>query len=116
MIVDFRETIKALLDSLAQNNKDWDTRLVLADLYEEIGENVLAYGQRWQANKKRRPYYSISTNRWMWWSCNDEIPSSIPPELFPLLKRGKVLNVCLLKRVYTTVEEAERDLAEALQE
>lgn len=47
------------------NPADWDQRLVFSDWLAEQGENVLANGQRWQAQKRKYPcFYLRQSNYW----------------------------------------------------
>jgi hypothetical protein len=50
-----RAAMEAHLDECSE---DWDTRRVLADLLDELGEEALAAGQRWQAAQRKRPVLS----------------------------------------------------------
>lgn len=50
--------------SLDRDPNDWETRLVYADLLEELGEPVLANGQRWQVENRKRP--RPIRNHWFW--------------------------------------------------
>lgn len=68
-------TIDACYHKLLQNPDDWETRLVLADFYEELGEDKLAFGQRWQVKNKRFALnYSNPPNKdaeWQWYFWDD---------------------------------------------
>lgn len=42
----------ALVERIDQCPWDWEARIIYADLLEEAGETVLAWGQRWQAHNR----------------------------------------------------------------
>ena len=57
-------TRAALEAALDQSPADWDLRLVYADFLEDLGETVLARGQRWIAANETCPF-SRELVRWL---------------------------------------------------
>lgn len=115
MIADLRNSFKAIRNAVLDSPMDWDVRMILADLYEDIGMSVLAKGQRWQVGNKRRPYKS-DISAWVWWGDSGVCPSSIGEELFSLLEDGEFSGWDNCCRVYPSMESAELDLAQALKQ
>lgn len=80
---------KALNLHLNKFPDDWDARLVLSDMLEEVGELELARFQRVLVRYQKRPcppgdqgwkgsHPSLSKNDWSWWMAGDEdVPSVI---------------------------------------
>lgn len=62
--------LEALHLALDKQPADWDTRLVLADLYEETGQEDRAIFQRWLVKHKKRPWLAINwragVETWCW--------------------------------------------------
>src|SRR5437660_18129 len=48
-------TLETLYESLVQSQNDWQVRSVLADWFEEAGEQGAAACRRWVARNRRRP-------------------------------------------------------------
>lgn len=95
--------LKALHLALDKEPADWDTRLVLADLYEELGQEDRATFQRWLVTHEKRPC-TRSTNKLFSWE------SSTCPCLSGLSKLFKYLPVVL---AYSSVQHyVTRSLAE----
>ena len=80
-------TQEALLEAIIDNVKDWPRYHILADVYEERGEQSKADCLRWMADNHKRPmygarWYNISTVP----SSNSDPESDIPSELFDHLR------------------------------
>lgn len=106
------DTLNSLRDAVCSDLYDWETRLVLADLFEELGDSVSAQGQRWQATYQKRPL--VSFNELVWWSDNDRHASSIGPELRIFMNHPPdPYSSC--RHVYSAVKQAEDDLAQAVE-
>jgi hypothetical protein len=79
----------AMEDHLNECPEDWDTRWVLADLLDDLGEESLAVGQRWQAAERKRPM--PSDDEYGWFDAAEYPPggfdpeSDLPPPLFARL-------------------------------
>lgn len=57
--------VKNLYGALRAAEDDWALRLVLADALEEAGEEVRAFGQRWQAENTTRTSSYVDTWGWL---------------------------------------------------
>lgn len=97
------EALNARLDAEPQN---WGLRLVIADLHDDMGEPVLAAGQRWMAGHQKAPFKG-PTDHWGW------LTSRWRPYVgeIPILPRPISL---LVSAIYETRCEAEAALAQAL--
>lgn len=86
--------VAAFWRQLEQAPEDWDLRLVFSDLLEDLGLDVLAAGQRWQAANEKRPQ-PITKKYWCklsaWGSdLNDEsYMSDIPDALYAVVASGR---------------------------
>lgn len=58
------------IDGRYQANQDdpetWDLRLIMADLYEQRGDDQMALAIRWQVKRKKRPYLGGLDNLYCW--------------------------------------------------
>lgn len=122
MIANSLDIMKSLRLQLDKDPEDWDTRLVLADIYEEIGETVLSRGQRWQGLNRYAPVLSCTDGGWIWWKDATRCySSSLMDDLFSLLARGIFYGTGSDKVFrsagfwYISRQEAEYDLAQALE-
>ena len=79
------EDIKHLEAILEENSSDQDTRVILADLYESIGDPI-AETLRWMVDNSRRPCHALAKE--FTWSRVDErnFDSGLPSDVFELLK------------------------------
>src|SRR5512146_1083560 len=67
-----QETLDGLHLLLDEKPNDHDTRMVIADLYEEEGDIPRANAWRWLAERKRQPnLWDGSRETWDWWSNGD---------------------------------------------
>jgi hypothetical protein len=108
--------------ALAADPTDWGLRLLLADVLEELGEDVAAWGQRWQGRRRAGPMHampSIDGLTWTWWDeTGSEFASPrsrLPRPLFLLIGGSPTVRVGFLSwHAYPSREAAEADLARAL--
>jgi uncharacterized protein (TIGR02996 family) len=101
---------------LDEHPDDTQSRLILADLLEEQGQEESARCQRWLAQQGKWPDTDLAQFKltgWHWWSCPDYPQHNrdhavLPLELHPYMKgtRGEW--------IYPTRAEAETILAQAL--
>jgi len=117
---DRESALQRMLDADPSNA---DTRLVLADLLEEMGEVVRAEGQRYQATKKKRPFEPDKERdddpfNFFWYAdyygANTPIQdpeSDLPSEVFAAIKTDDDQKT---HKGFRTRQDAELALAEAL--
>ena len=74
------EGIDSLWEGIVKNPEDWDRYPILADAYEEMGDEQRAKGCRWCHKWKKRPY----TNRpesFQWYDIEEApVTDPIDPE------------------------------------
>jgi hypothetical protein len=115
-LLEYEQDVRKQIKEAPMN---WELRLILADILEERGEDVLARGQRWQSNHKKRPWsYQVDSYK-IWYNIdtvNKELDpnSDIPQKVFNKLTSTHVNNMNQYSSSYDTIEEAECDLANAL--
>ena len=107
--------IQAFYEHLLQNPEDWDTRNQLADYYEDQGELVIAFGQRWQIREKKRPARGSTRNNLYkdfgkWVLQHNTSIWVLPPVIFDSLK-GEREDSNTNEKSYDTFREAEVQLA-----
>jgi uncharacterized protein (TIGR02996 family) len=79
---------RSLLRLLTDAPDDWQTRLILADWYEEHGEDDKAHAQRWMVENQKHP--AGGAKNWTWF-CEGRVRSTdlpqtnIPEDIFDLL-------------------------------
>jgi len=112
--------LKLIHGHLDLNPDDWDTRLILADLHEELGDLPRATVQRWLVKHLRHPtrYRSNAPaywhdTRWDWWfefTFEDSwrSPGRLPLRIFDVIKMP---GSC----IYKTRQQAEDDLLRVLE-
>ncbi len=106
------EEIKLLLREIADHPEDWDRYLILADAFEETGDERRARGCRWAHTWKKRPY-TLGLNTKYYWYDSDEAAtdnlvdpeSDLPSDIFRELAGKEDLGVRKYKR-WATFQEA----------
>ncbi len=103
--------IKSLLEKLYENTLDTIQRMVVADWYEENGQQEYADCHRWIARHKRHPFQKLITNNRYWWFINDaeKAPNLLPNRLLTRLKKIQSINY-LYSENYESIREEEEDL------
>lgn len=71
-----KEDLDALFAQLEKYPHDWDTYRILADWYEENGEQSKADAVRWQVENKRRPR---QYGDYRWYNAAIQLKSNISP-------------------------------------
>ncbi len=56
--------LTALWQALSQDPNDWDRYRILADFYEENGDDQTAEGLRWLADNEKRPFRGSQRMSW----------------------------------------------------
>jgi hypothetical protein len=118
------EAMERVLDSEPGN---WEQRLVLADAYEEAGDEAMAFAQRWMAAKRRKPFKGASLfgevmgeATWEWWSKPgmEAVKESTiwEPVIYQRLTQYKFKAGNDQYREWKTRSDAEKALAKALKE
>lgn len=59
-------TLELLRQRVEAEPTDWEARLIYADALDEVGEPILANGQRFQGIWQVRPHQAIGET-WGWW-------------------------------------------------
>ena len=76
-------TRDAFEERLELNPANWDLRLIYADYLDDLGEHILAYGQRWQAREEKFAYKMIygdkSSVEYLFWNAS-HFPNPNHPE------------------------------------
>ena len=82
------ENIAQLESNLEDYSGDQDTRLILADLYEGLGDPI-SETLRWMVDNSRRP---CNSGIGFGWSISDgyDYPSRLPRDIFKYLKEATV--------------------------
>ena len=104
--------IAQLESDLEDYSGDQDTRIILADLYESIGDPI-AETLRWMVDKSRRPCNSGNGFGWSRADGYADYPSRLPRDIFKYLKGSKPTRKHSLKR-FKSCKEATIQLHEAL--
>jgi hypothetical protein len=110
-------TPDALYESLVHAQNDWQARSVLADWYEEAGQQHVADAIRWMVLAKKRPYRA-SDGRYHWFNAgrltNDTDPESdLPEPVYLALKGTEGLKMNF--RNYDSLRAADEDFHQAWQ-
>jgi uncharacterized protein (TIGR02996 family) len=106
------QTPEPLYEQLRRDPDDWDTRAVLADWYEEAGQQDIANCLRWSIQHRKRPLRSGS--RFYWFNAATVMTatdpaSNIPAPLYRALHGGK--ESCRdVFRDYDTLQAAYTDI------
>ncbi len=102
---------------LEQNPKDWETRLVYADWLEEVGDLILANGQRWQVEFMKHAEQVRGVKGYQW-TFDSEFRAEYD---LPAIMRIRIVSELLdviegvpKSRDYETILDAEIHLANAL--
>jgi uncharacterized protein (TIGR02996 family) len=102
-------------EHLDQHPEDGASRLILADLLEESGQEEEAQVQRWLEQNHCWPDNDLALFRetgWHWWSCPDQqgrrVYAVVPTPVQAFMPHGEWL--------YATRGEAEAVLGEALRQ
>ena len=83
------ENIAQLENDLELDSGDQDTRVILADLYESIGDPI-AETLRWMVDNSRRPCRVLAKEfSWSLVDCKRFFDSGLPSDVFELLKGSK---------------------------
>lgn len=101
-------SLQKLWDSVHDEPEDWNRRLILADALEEAGQDILAAGQRWQAEHQKKPLFTGMVYRWyndFYYFGGSDIESDLPNSVSDLLE----------SKTHYTKKAAEIDLANALE-
>lgn len=105
---------------------DIATRLELADLYEDMGDLISAYGQRWLAKKKLSPEpddrQEFGEFYYRWYHDSDDLPSSfkvLTSSMLPKVVWNGLIGYIqdyepIYWKTYTTRRKAEEALSAAL--
>ena len=108
-------TPDALYESLVHAQNDWQARSVLADWYEEAGQQDAADAIRWLVRHRKRPFRG-SNGTYHWFNegrkTNDTDPESDLPEPLYLALAGKE-GVPQSFRDYDTLRAAHEDFHRA---
>ena len=104
------DTLALLYESLTLAPDDWQARSVLADWYEEAGDQASADAIRWMVRARKRPYGNRAACFWFLASAgavNTDPESDLPEPVFARLS-GEAL-VPEAARRYGTRRAAEED-------
>jgi uncharacterized protein (TIGR02996 family) len=100
----------ALYETLSRTPNDWATRAVLADWYEEQGQQPAADCLRWMVRRRKRPYRSGATFHWFNADCvntGTDPESDVPGVLYRALRGREGFEK--LFRDYDSLRGAEED-------
>ena len=108
------QTIKAIRDHLEKEPGDWDSRRMLADLYEDMGDENRSKLQRWLIDNRKYPHYNPQwehryNRHWYWWNGNEQSKFA---DLGRFVLKMKPENY--IYGGYATCEEAEEELLKGL--
>jgi hypothetical protein len=109
-------TLHTLYEGLALSPNDWQTRAVLADWYEEAGQQAVADCLRWMIRRHKRPYPSAAGS-FYWFNLErttteTDPESDIPEPVYRRLREGRE-EMELVFRGYDTLQAAEEDFHRA---
>jgi uncharacterized protein (TIGR02996 family) len=104
-------TLEALYETLSQSPDDWQTRSILADWFEESGQQACADSVRWMVAQRKRPYRSPS-GAYHWFNARrvtmaNDPESNLPETVYKLLHGSEGLQRVF--RDYASLREAEED-------
>jgi uncharacterized protein (TIGR02996 family) len=104
-------TLESLYESLVQSQNDWQARSVLADWFEESGQQHAADAIRWMIRASKRPYRA-SNGTYHWFNAgratNDADPESDLPEAVYVQMTAKE-GLAMSFRDYDTLRAADED-------
>ena len=86
-------TLESLYEQLTDKPEDWALRNVLADWYEEQGQQAAADSLRWTVRRRKRPYHG-SSSIFTWFNADAIGPglgdpeSDLPGALYKHLQGG----------------------------
>ncbi len=112
------EEIKLLWEVIRLKREDWDRYLILADAYEDMGDQSRSEFYRAVSQKEQTPYKV--TNGFAWYDYDSRTPkedrqhpqSDLPRHLFKALKAGQLYEMRPRKE-YPSVRDAFEDLYQA---
>jgi hypothetical protein len=111
-------TLDMLYQELDQSPDDWLLRAILADWFEEAGQQCCADAVRWMVRAHKRPYHSTS-DTYHWFNADrvtttSDPDSDIPDAIYQLLQGREGLEQIF--RDYDTLRQAEEDFYTAWQQ
>jgi uncharacterized protein (TIGR02996 family) len=111
-------SLDLLYEGLRQSPDDWQAREVLADWFEEAGQQANADCVRWMVRHRKRPYRSTD-GEYHWFNAErvatESDPESDLPEPLYLLLQGRE-GLEKVFRDYASLRLAEEDFYRALNE
>jgi hypothetical protein len=110
--------LESLYETLSRAPNDWETRGILADWYEDAGQQAVAEALRWMVRERKRPY-SAQGRSYHWFnavrvSTDSDSESDLPEPLYLQLTAREGLGTVF--RDYTSLREAEEDFYRAFGE
>jgi hypothetical protein len=111
-------TLDILYQGLDQAPNDWPARAVLADWFEEAGQQAIADCLRWMVAHRKRPYHS--TGRGYHWFNAERVTtpndpeSDIPEAIYQHMQGEEGLETIF--RDYESLRQAEEDFYAAWQQ
>jgi hypothetical protein len=104
-------TLQMLYESLNQSPDDWQSRSILADWFEDAGQQAFADCVRWMVKRHKRPYRSTS-GTYHWFNAarvttESDPESDIPEVVYRLLQGREGLE--MIFRDYEDLPRAEED-------
>jgi hypothetical protein len=111
-------TLDTLYEGLTRTPEDWQLRTVLADWYEDVGQQDVADCLRWMAMHRKRPYRSGS-GTYHWFNVERvttaaDPESDIPEAVYRRLRGREGLE--LVFRDYDNLKSADEDFYSAWRE
>jgi hypothetical protein len=108
-------TPDTLYESLALTPNDWDTRAILADWYEESGQQFAADSIHWMIARQKRPYKSTA-GTFHWFNAERvttaaDPESDIPEAVYKQMKGKEGLEMVF--RDYESIRAADEDFHSA---
>jgi uncharacterized protein (TIGR02996 family) len=104
-------TLEALYEALSCSPDDWQARQILADWFEEAGQQAHADSVRWMVRHRKRPYRSLS-GTYHWFNADrvttaGDPESNLPEAIYALMHGSEGLETII--RDYDSLREADED-------